>query len=104
MSRLLRAVDRDSDYETVMKLAGERGLLTLHLWKAEPECLVIHAPVSRDGWTGPCQCLHLEMACWCLNSAIGPELDEELVLCRLAQGEEELWNVLAQSYHLYLEH
>jgi hypothetical protein len=104
VSRLVRLVSRETRYETVMALGGERGMVVLHLWEAQPECMVIHSPVPREGWTGPCRCMRMETECWCLNSVQGDELREELALCGTASGEEALWNVMAQSYHLYLEH
>jgi hypothetical protein len=102
MARLVRAVDEDESGE-VMALAGERGMVTLHLPGGHPECMIIHSPAHIPGFTGPHPCTRMEMPCWCLSSLTGGKLSAVMELGLVSGDEEGLWRLMEMVYHLYLE-
>lgn len=103
MGRLVRFVEPEECGETVMVLGGEHGLVTLHLPGGIPDCMVLHSPAEIPGWSGPNRCLQMECPCWCLSSITGPELRDAMPDGWQALGEKGLWELMEDSYRLYLE-
>lgn len=102
MSRIAHLVIGE-DGETVWMAGGPHGVITLHVAGGRPYSIVAHSPRPLPGRDSTPSCIRLEgLPCWYLRGLEGPELAAELEACRVAD-EQSIWQVLDDSYRLYLE-